>query len=51
MDAGNEAVIAEILLENSKGVFRGQVGMISMRVPLFTTLGLIITKLGIYIAL
>ena len=26
MDAGNEAVIAEILVENSRGVFRGQVG-------------------------
>ena len=25
-DAGNEAVIAEILVENSRGVFRGQVG-------------------------
>ena len=25
-DAGNEAVIAEILIENSKGVFGGQVG-------------------------
>ena len=26
MDAGNEAVIAEILIENSRGVFGGQVG-------------------------
>ena len=26
MDTGNEAVIAEILVENSRGVFRGQVG-------------------------
>ena len=25
-DAGNEAVIAEILVEDSRGVFRGQVG-------------------------
>ena len=25
-DAGNEAVIAEILIENSRGVFGGQVG-------------------------
>ena len=25
-DAGNEAVIAEILVENSRGVFRGLVG-------------------------
>jgi hypothetical protein len=25
-DAGNEAVIAEILVENSRGVFRGQDG-------------------------
>ena len=25
-DAGNEAVIAEILFENSRGVFGGQVG-------------------------
>ena len=25
MDAGNEAVIAEILIEDSRGVFRGQV--------------------------
>ena len=25
-DAGNETVIAEILVENSRGVFRGQVG-------------------------
>ena len=25
-DAGNEAVIAEILVEGSRGVFRGQVG-------------------------
>ena len=25
-DAGHEAVIAEILVENSGGVFRGQVG-------------------------
>ena len=25
--AGNEAVIAEILVENSRGVFRGQVGL------------------------
>ena len=28
MDAGNEAVIAEILIENSKGVFGGQVSYI-----------------------
>ena len=41
MDAGNEAVIAEILVEDSRGVFRGQVvRMISMRVPVFTDLGL-----------
>ena len=26
MDAGNESVIAEIIVENSRGVFRGQVG-------------------------
>ena len=26
MDAGNEAVIAEILIENSRGVFGGEVG-------------------------
>jgi hypothetical protein len=26
MDAGNEAVISEILVENSRGVFRGQIG-------------------------
>jgi hypothetical protein len=26
MDAGNEAVIAEILVEDSRGVFRGQLG-------------------------
>ena len=26
MEAGNEAVIAEILVENSRGAFRGQVG-------------------------
>jgi hypothetical protein len=26
MDAGNEAVIADILVEGSRGVFRGQVG-------------------------
>ena len=26
MDTGNEAVIAEILIENSGGVFGGQVG-------------------------
>ena len=25
-DAGNEAVVAEILIENSRGVFEGQVG-------------------------
>ena len=25
-DAGNETVIAEILVEDSRGVFRGQVG-------------------------
>ena len=25
-DAGNEAVIAEILVEDNRGVFRGQVG-------------------------
>ena len=37
-DAGNEAVIAEILVENSRGVFGGQVGY--LRVPVFTDLGL-----------
>ena len=26
MDAGNEAVIGEILIENNRGVFGGQVG-------------------------
>ena len=40
--AGNEAVIAEIQVEDSRGVFRGQVGQddIYMRVPVFTDLGL-----------
>jgi hypothetical protein len=26
MDAGNDAVIAEMLVDDSRGVFRGQVG-------------------------
>ena len=42
MDAGNEAVIAEILIENSIGVGQESklVRIISMRVPMFTDLGL-----------
>jgi hypothetical protein len=40
VDAGNEAVIAEILVEDSKGIFRGLVRMIPMRVPIFSDLGL-----------
>ena len=40
-DAGNEAVIAEILVEDSRGVFEGRlIRMISMREPVFTDLGL-----------
>ena len=30
IDAGNEAVIAEILIEDSRGVFRGQVGHVDI---------------------
>jgi hypothetical protein len=33
-------VIAEILVEDSSGAFRGQVGQDDMRVPVFTDLGL-----------
>ena len=38
--AGNEEVITEILIEDRRGVFRGQVEIISIRVPMVTDLGL-----------
>ena len=37
---GNEAMIAEVLVEDSRGVFGRLVRMISMRVSVFTDLGL-----------
>ena len=44
MDAGNELVIAEILIENRKGEFGRQVGEDNIyegaQVPMFTDLGL-----------
>jgi hypothetical protein len=50
---GNDAVIAEILVEDSRGVFGEHfVRMISMRVPMVTDLGLnLVGSLIIYVRL